>query len=343
MSTGTSTVATNPIDNVRRGADCAVTALIPCYNEEACIERAYREIAAELEHFTECEILFVDDGSTDTTLEKIKAFAAGDERVKFISFARNFGLEAAFSAGFKYARTKWTVQLDADLQSPPAEIHTLLDKALEGYDIVFGIRLNRRDPWLRRMGSIGHQLVAQKLLGIKLPLRASVFRLVRTSVARRIVETNLRSPYFIATAPLVGARYIAVPTKHQARVAGVAKWNAARLISHAMDLWIGFSIRPLALVHLTAVVAAIASTVLLALLALGWIGPTAIAVATLVLGSAAFLGLGVLSRYMIPALRVRSELPRFYIRETNIPIDQADDLYGSEQPWVGTAQGRPMS
>ncbi|WP_426501926.1 glycosyltransferase family 2 protein [Dactylosporangium sp. McL0621] len=318
---------------------CALTAMIPCYNEEECIDRAYREIAAELAAYPDAEMLFVDDGSRDGTLDKIKAFAAADPRVRYISFARNFGLEAAFSAGFKYASKRWTVQLDADLQSPPAEIHTLVAKALEGYDIVFGIRVDRRDPWLRRTGSLGMQLVAQRVLGIHVPMRASVFRVVRTSVARRIVETRLRSPYFIATAPLIGARYTAVATAHQPRTAGVAKWNLARLVSHAMDLWVGFSIRPLAIVHLGALLFAVATPVLLVALALGWIGPTGLAVASLLLGTAAFAGLGLLTRYMIPALRVRSELPQYTVRESNIPIDPSDDLYGSERARDGLTSG----
>jgi glycosyltransferase involved in cell wall biosynthesis len=339
MSNGTELVATVP-DRAGALGECALTAMVPCYNEEDCIDRAYREIAAELAGYADCEILFVDDGSSDTTLARIKGFAAADPRVRYISFARNFGLEAAFSAGFKYASKHWTVQLDADLQSPPAEMHTLLAKAVEGYDIVFGIRVGRRDPWVRRMGSLGLQTIARRLLGIRLPMRASVFRVVRTSVARRIIDTRLRSPYFIATAPLIGARYTAVPTAHQARAAGVAKWNMARLVSHAMDLWVGFSIRPLALVHLGAGLFAAATPILLVLLALGRVGPTALSVATLLLGTAAFLGLGLLTRYMIPALRVRGELPQFTIRESNIPIDPADDLYGSERTMAGLTHGK---
>jgi hypothetical protein len=304
--------------------------MVPCYNEEACIERAYREIQEQLRGYADCEILFVDDGSTDSTLELIKTFARADERVKYLSFSRNFGLEAAFSAGFRYATKEWTVQLDADLQSPPGEMHKLLDKALEGYDIVFGVRVERRDPLTRKLGSRANSAVARRLLGIALPARASVFRVVRTSVARTIVATGLRSPYFIATAPLVGARYTAVPTRHDARVAGRPKWGMARLIAHVSDLWIGFSIRPLRAVSWCAALLAVVSLVVLGLVALGPAGPTAVAVTALLVETATLLGLGVLIVYATPALRVRAGLPRYLIRESNIGIDPADDLYGGE-------------
>lgn len=308
-----------------------VTAMVPCYNEEACIERAYATISAEMDRYDDGEILFIDDGSSDRTLELIKSFADLDSRVKYISFSRNFGLEAAFTAGFMYASKDWTVQLDADLQSPPPEMHRLIAKALEGYDLVFGIRADRKDPWFRRFGSRCQQLVARKLLGISLPMRASVFRAIRTSVARKIVATGVTSPYFIATAPLVGARYTAVPTDHRPRTAGAAKWNMLKLISHSMDLWIGYSVRPLAMVHLSAVAAVAAvGALLLAAMAL----PTTAELWTIiavVLSASTFLGIGVLTRYLLPHLQVRREIPQFLIRESNIPIREEDDLYEHER------------
>ena len=311
--------------------EASLTAMVPCYNEEACVERAYREIADQLQGFEDCEILFVDDGSTDGTLELIKSFARSDKRVKYISFSRNFGLEAAFSAGFRYAGKQWTVQLDADLQSPPHELHKLLDKALEGYDIVFGVRVDRRDPWVRRIGSQGNAAIAGRLLGIALPPRASVFRVARTSVARRIVTMDLRSPYFIATAPLIGARLASVPTAHQPRAAGLPKWNMARLVSHVSDLWIGFSTRPLRAVSWCAALLAVVSLVMVVLLAAGAVGATGIAVTALAVDTATLLGLGVLLLYAVPVLRVRARMPQYLVRESNIAIDPADDLYGSDR------------
>src|SRR5690349_18806522 len=99
----------------------SVTAFIPCYNEVDRVDEVYAAIDAALSGYPDLEILFVDDGSTDGTLAKVKALCDKDSRVHYVSFSRNFGLEAAHGAGYRYAGRTWVVQLDADLQSPPAE------------------------------------------------------------------------------------------------------------------------------------------------------------------------------------------------------------------------------
>lgn len=310
----------------------SVTVMIPCYNEEDCVEQAYRAVAPELSRYQDAEILFVDDGSQDRTLELVKALTEMDARVRYVSFTRNYGLEAAFTAGFKYASKEATVQLDADLQSPPAEMHKLLAALQQGYDIAFGVRASRKDIWHRRAGSAAQQWVADKLLAIRLPRGSSVFRAVRTSVAQKIAHCRLTSPYFIATVPLLGLRYVAVPTNHQLRVAGEPKWSLTKLVSHTMDLWIGYSVRPLALVHVTALVVSAAAVAVLLLYGAGVVSATAVSVVSLVAACGAFLGVGALTRYLIPRLTAQRELPRFLVREANLPLDPADDLYEHERP-----------
>ncbi|TMR93602.1 glycosyltransferase family 2 protein [Nonomuraea basaltis] len=309
--------------------------MIPCYNEIACIERAYREIQCELVAYDDVELLFIDDGSTDGTLDAIKGFAAEDPLVKYISFARNFGLEAAFSAGFKYASKPWTVQFDADLQSPPQEMHRLVDKALEGYDVVFAVRENRQDPWYRRLGTRGHQTIARRWLGIELPQGASVFRIVRTSVARKVVDSRLSTPYFIATAPLLGARYTTLLTSHRPRVGGRGKWNMRKLVSHAVELFVGFSFRPLAWMSALAAAVVAAGAAILSLALAGRFGPTELAAASLVTALVTLILLTVVARYLVRMMRVQAiGVPHYQIREANIPVRADEALYGYETPYV---------
>src|SRR5215468_9699397 len=97
-----------------------VTVVVPCLNEAANIRAVYRAVTAELSGY-DVELLFVDDGSTDGTLPELRVLAERDDRVRYLSFSRRFGYDAAFSAGFLYARRPWAVQLDADLQFPPAQ------------------------------------------------------------------------------------------------------------------------------------------------------------------------------------------------------------------------------
>lgn len=306
----------------------AVTAVVPCLDEQECLPQAYDEIKQSLVGFADHEIIFIDDGSTDGTLALLREFASRDHRVRYISFTRNFGLEAAFGAGFRYASLPWIAQFDADLQSPPSELPKLLAKAEEGYDVVFAMRNRRRDPAWRRFGSTAQHWVARNLLAIELPWRGSIFRVIRTSVAQKIVALNLGTPYFLATVPLVGARYTSVRTEHHERRAGLAKWNLATLVGHSMELFTSFSYRLLNLVQFNVLLAVV---VLLAGLVSESAGAHVLGALTLLMLVVVAFDLAVMSRYLIRIVRGQSRGPAAYlVRETNIDIDPADSLYEFE-------------
>ncbi len=305
----------------------ALTAVVPCYNEGGNVERAYAEITAELDRYGGLELLFVDDGSRDDTLARIKALAAADPRVHYLAFSRNYGQEAAFSAAFRYARTDWVVQFDADLQFPASAAHALIGPALAGQDAVFGVRERRADPWPRRLGSAGAQWVAARWLGIELPRGASTFRVVRTAVARRVVDLGLAAPYFLATVPRLTSRWTTVPVPHRRREEGRSRWSLVRLGGHAVELWTGFSVRPLALSYLFAAASLLLSTVLVALALAGVGSLPLLAAATFADGVGTLVGLAVLARYLVRVLRGQPRPPFYLIRESNLPIRPEDDLY----------------
>ena len=292
----------------------SVTAFIPCYNEVGQVDEVYAAIDAALSGYPDLEILFVDDGSTDGTLAKVKALCDKDSRVHYLSFSRNFGLEAAHGAGFRYASRTWVVQLDADLQSPPAEAPKLIAKALEGYDVVYGIRRERHDPLFRRLGSAVQQRMAQKLFGVRLVYGSSVFRVVRASVARRAVDLRLATPYFVATMPLLGARFATVDVAHRRRRDGGSRWAVWRLFAHSGELFFGFSTRPLVWIYLA--VAGVLPAVVLA----GTVGARA--------GEAVLLAaVAVLAAYVHRLVRGSVRPRLYYVREANIPIAPEDSLY----------------
>ena len=311
----------------------ALTVVVPCYNEGAQVEVAQRALSEALEGLPEVEFLFVDDGSTDETLAFIKGLAAADPRVSYLSFTRNFGLEAAQTAGFRYARMPWCAQVDADLQAPPEEIRTLLKKAAEGYDVVFGVRRDRQDPWYRKAGSTGQQWIARRLLRIDVPKGASTFRVVRTAFARTLGDMRLGTPYFIAQVPLVGGRYALVPTTHQARTAGRSKFRLGRLAGHSFELFFGYSWRPLNLLYAMAVAGlAVAAVVILTQ---AFVGGGTVVSTVLALTALNLVALAVVGRYVERLLRDSGRIRPFYIREANIPIDRIDTL--------GTADAQVLS
>lgn len=305
-------------------APFSLTVVVPCLNEADNIKPVYDEIVGELGGFESLEVLFVDDGSTDDTLAEIRELAARDPRVAYASFTRNFGLEAAFSAGYRYARQEWILHLDADLQFPPAEARHLVVAAQAGYDAVFGVRTARKDRWVRRFSSRAHDLIARRLLGIEIPPGATTFRLVRASLARRIVDLDLGTPYFLANVPRLTRAWTTVPTAHRARERGEPKVRFRGLARHAVELFISYSDRPMAAAVGSLLAAALAS---LAGAVAGILDLPRTALALLgVAGMIGFVALAVAARYLVHVGRGHRGTPMFLIRESNLPIDPADML-----------------
>jgi len=304
-----------------------LTVVVPCLNEAPNVVPVYEEIVTELDQYDNLEILFVDDGSTDGTLDAIRSLAALDHRVSYLSFTRNFGLEAAFSAGYRYARNDWILHLDADLQFPPAEAHHLVVAAQAGYDAVFGIRVARKDRWLRRFSSGATDFIARRLLHIEIPRGATSFRLVRSALARRIVTLDVGTPYFLATVPRLTSAWTTVPTAHRARLRGAAKVTFRGLAKHVMGLFISYSDRPMAAV---AVAALIATVVCLAGAGCAVAGAYAAALTLLGLaGAVGFAAFAVAARYLVHIARGHKSRPMYLIRETNVTVD-ANDLLAPE-------------
>jgi hypothetical protein len=167
------------------------------------------------------------------------------------------------------------------------------------------------------------------MLGIELPRRSSIFRVLRPSVARKIVEVDLGMPYFLATVPLVGARYTSVPTSHRARLAGRSKWRLRRLVAHTMDLYIGFSTRPLT-VMLALVLAVLVTGLALALSGVVT-GAAGLACLTLLSDLALGLAVAIVAPYLVRIVRGQHRsLRQFLVRDANFPIAPSDSIYEHE-------------
>jgi polyisoprenyl-phosphate glycosyltransferase len=308
-------------------ATTGLTAIVPCYNEGAQVETAHAVLCAELgSRIPNFEILFVDDGSRDDTLARIRKLAATDPRVRYVSFARNFGQNAAATAGFRYAGQPWAVQLDADLQFPAAQVWKLLEEAAAGYDLVFGIRQQRKDSRLRRAGTTGTHWVARRLLGVEVPPGASSFQLVRTAVARTVVNLPTGNSQFLAKAPLVGARYTTVPVEHAPREAGRSRFRLGVLGGYAFELLFGFSWRPLNAMYLLASLAAVAGVVLGVLGAAGVVPAAAVSVAALLVSAAGVASVAIVGRYLHRRLMDARPRRLYYVREANVVVAPEDLL-----------------
>jgi polyisoprenyl-phosphate glycosyltransferase len=320
-------LALNHLESTRYasgGEDVSLSVVIPCLNEQDNVEAAYLEAITELAPYEPLEVLFVDDGSTDGTLEVIKDLARRDSRVSYLSFTRNFGLEAAFSAGYRYAHQPWILHLDADLQFPPSAAHRMIAQAHKGFDAVFGVRAQRQDPPHRRVSSLVHDFIARRVLCIEMPAHATSFRLVRTSLAQTIVDLDLGTPYFLATLPRLTRRWTTVPTGHRARANGRSKVTFGGLARHALGLFMGFSSRPL----LSAVGAGLLASIAFVLAAVaGAVGAATTALAGLGVGGAfGAWAVAMLSGSVLLIRRDQRRTPSFLIAEASFALRPEDDL-----------------
>lgn len=298
---------------------------MPCLNEAENVETLVSTVVSELGGRCQLEILLIDDGSTDDTLDEIKRARLAHPCVSYLSFTRNFGLESAFSAGFLYAAHDWVLQLDADLQFPPGEAHSLLDTAAEGYDAVFGIRTDRRDGVIRRTASHVADLVGRRLLAIEMPRGASSFRLIRSDLAKRAVELGLPTPYFLATVPRLTRAWTTAPVAHQPRRAGQPKVTIVGLARHLMGLFIAFSRRvPAAAGALLLIGALVLVSDLVAVAVWGVSRWTLLPLVTgLLIGMVAQ---AVMLRYLVHLGGGIARLPLFQVREASMAVHDEHSL-----------------
>jgi glycosyltransferase involved in cell wall biosynthesis len=219
-------------------ATLEVSVFLPVYNEEDNVERLNLKLTEALEALGRSyEVLYIDDGSTDRSLPRLRDIAARDSRVRVISLRRNYGQTAAMSAGIDYARGSILIPMDADLQNDPADINRLLDKLDEGYDVVSGWRKDRKDRWLtRRLPSRLANSLISKLSGVDLHDYGCSLKAYRREALTGVKLYGEMHRFIPIYAGWVGARVTEIPVTHHARSAGKSKYGLSRTIKVVFDL-----------------------------------------------------------------------------------------------------------
>ncbi len=228
-------------------APVRVSLAIPVYNEEAVVPELIRRTTAVLDGIPggPHEIVLVDDGSSDRTLEMLEQAAEKDARIVVVSLSRNFGHQTALGAALDQVSGDVVVLLDGDLQDPPEGVPTLIEWYQQGYDVVYVRRVDRKESWwLRSCYYIFYRLMAA-LSSIQVPLDAGDFGLL----SRRVVEEMRKMPeqhrYLRGLRTWVGFRQIGIPMERSARHAGRTKYSPLKLLKLASDGIFAFSIVPL--------------------------------------------------------------------------------------------------
>ncbi len=301
----------------------SVSLAIPVCNEEVVVPELLRRTTAILDQIPggPHEIVVVDDGSSDRTLQLLEEAAEKDPRLVVIALSRNFGHQTALAAALDHVSGDVTVMLDGDLQDPPEAIPTLLNYYQQGYDVVYVQRVNRKESWwLRACYYIFYRLLAA-LSSIQLPLDAGDFGLI----SRRVVEEVRRMPehhrYLRGLRTWVGFRQIGIPIERAARQAGRRKYGPLKLLKLAADGLFAFSIVPLRAAALLGATAIALSGLysLYAIYVKFWRhspqGFTALIVAITFLSGVNLFFLGIIGEYVGRVYEEAKGRPHYVIRE----------------------------
>ena len=214
--------------------------LIPVYNEEGNLSLLYEKLVAALKKVGRpYEVIFVDDGSSDGSLEVLLELRDKNPNIKIISFSRNFGQTAALSAGIDLSKGDIIIPMDGDLQNDPEDILSLLRKIEEGYDVVSGWRKGRKDPFLtRRLPSVVANKIISWIGGVSLHDYGCTLKAYRRDILKNIRLYGEMHRFIPIYAQWIGARVSEIPVRHSPRGSGSSKYGMSRVFKVILDLMV---------------------------------------------------------------------------------------------------------
>lgn len=313
-----------------------VSVVVPVYNEAEVISSFYARATSALAGLP-YELLFVDDGSRDSSFQQLSDFAAADRRVNVIKFSRNFGHQIAISAGIDHARGECVVVIDSDLQDPPEVILLMIEQWRQGFDVVYGVRSDREgETALKLVTAALFYRLLDRVTNIKIPQNVGDFRLMSRRVVEQLKLLREKDRFVRGLVSWVGFKQTGVTYHRDRRFAGETKYPFTKMVKFAFDGIASFSTLPLQIATWMGYVAAamamlyLASVFIQKLLGYTVDGWATIMVAMLFMGSVQLICLGILGEYLG---RVFNEVkPRpMYIVETHV---------GAIEPGASAPTGR---
>jgi glycosyltransferase involved in cell wall biosynthesis len=285
-------------------ADLSV--VIPVFNEQETLPTLYERLTAVLaEVGLSYEVILVDDGSTDRSLDLLRQLHAQDPRVKFVRLARNFGHQAALTAGLAHAGGQAAIVMDADLQDPPELLPELVARWQEGFDVVYAIRRHRKEPLSKRLAyALFYRLLA-RVASLRMPLDAGDFCLLDRQVVDQLNALPERNRFLRGLRSWVGFRQTGVEYDRQVRYAGRTKYDFWKLLRLAVDGLVSFSYLPLRIASsigmLVSLGSLLAGTYYLIMRLSGHREPSgfaAIVISVLFLGGVQLITIGIMGEYV---------------------------------------------
>ena len=304
--------------------------VIPCYNEEKALPLFYEEMERvrkqDFEGIADFEYIFVNDGSKDKTLDIIKQLRAIDDKVRYVSFSRNFGKEAAMFAGLEASTGDYVTLMDADLQDPPALLKQMYDAIInEGYDSVGTRRVTRKgEPPIRSFFARMFYKIINKMSDIEMVDGARDYRLMKRQVVDAIISLKEYNRYSKGLFSFVGFNTKWIEYENVERVAGETKWSFWKLFLYSIDGIVAFSTMPLSIAALLGVLMCFVAAVAIVFIivrqllyggsAFGW--PSMVCI-TMFLGGIQLLCIGILGSYLAKTYLEVKDRPIYITKESN--------------------------
>jgi len=323
--------------------------VVPLYNEAGGLERLHAQIAAvaarlAAERGLACEVVYIDDGSKDATLEVARALDPAGLDIQLLSLSRNFGKEAALLAGLDYARLGAVLFMDGDGQHPPAMVETLVGHWLDdGYDVVYTAKAHREnEPFLRRLGVKSFYKLINWGARQKLPEDAGDFRLLSPRAADALRQLPERNRFFKGLTTWIGFRQRRVEYEPAERAHGITSWSPLSLIGLSIEGVTSFSVAPLRVASMLGLILSIT-----ALLFGGWMlveaffyerqvpGYPSLIVGIMVLGGVQLMMIGVMGEYIGKILSELKARPVYFIAEHKVKSARAET--GTSDPQTRAA------
>jgi dolichol-phosphate mannosyltransferase len=320
-------------------AVCKVSIVCPAYEEEEVLPHFHADLCSTLATLGpeyEVEVLYVDDGSSDGTLDYLRSLAAADPRIRYLSLSRNFGQQAALTAGMEHASGDVVITLDSDLQHPPALIPTLLARWREGHDVVLTLRED--DPrlgYFKRMSSRAFNRVMRWLSETEVRAAASDYRLLSRKALDCLLQLHETHRFLRGMVNWLGFRTTTVPFFPASRGAGITKYTLRRMTSLAVDAMLSFSKLPLRLslglgmgVLSFGIVYGLVAAVRSLFVSGDW-GQQVLLVVMLLLGGCILSGLGVVGEYVGRIYEQVKSRPLYLLKEASPDLQRQRLAYPS--------------
>lgn len=302
-----------------------ISFVIPVYNEASNILILFNEIQLALAEQQYCfEFIFVDDGSTDTSLEKIKELSFIHETVFYIELSRNFGHQYALKAGLDISEGDCVISMDCDLQHPPEVLVQLIKKWEEGFDVVYTRRVeDKKLPWVKRKTSSLFYTFLNKISDLNLEHGTADFRLMNRSVLNAFSNLNESELFIRGLVKWAGFKQTAIDYTPRDRHSGESKFNLKKMISFALQGITSFSVKPLQLIAYLGLILFLISMILVPYALISYFihravsGWTSLMVTVIFFGSLQLLMIGIIGLYISKLFIQSKQRPHYFIRETN--------------------------